>query len=322
MDIVGVNYGRLASNPLPHNVAIQKIKEIGANAIKLFDTDTNVLETLSNSGLRVMTAIPNGELEKYAHDNHACTQYAKTIKSFLEKNVQIEWVAVGNELTAIWYHGRYTTLLMPTLIKLRDAFASHGLSGRVKLVVPLDLSILSVSYPPSASEFRPDLVPLMKDILYFLRNNGDAPFVINVYPVITKIENPDIPLDFVLLEGQQHGYWDEGRFYKNLLEAQLDAVYHAIRKVGYETDNLMIGEIGFATGGAAVATFDNARRFLKNFIDSRRNGTPLIRKSIPAFLFAFIDEDQKDTCGGRTEFERHWGLHHADGNPKHGIRLC
>ena len=322
MSVIGVNFGRLSSRPLEIRDSIEKIKAIGANAIKLFDTDSKVLEALPNSGLRVMVAIPNGELEKYAYDSHACTQYAKTIKSFLDRNVQIEWVAVGNELTAEWYHGRYTSLLMPTLIKLRDAFASNGLSSRVKLVVPLDLSILSVSYPPSASEFRPELVPLMKDILYFLRNNGDAPFVANIYPMITKVENPGIPLDFVLLEGQQHGYWDEGRFYKNLLEAQLDAVYHAIRKVGYETDNLMIGEIGFATGGAEIATFENARRFLKNFINSRRDGTPLIRKSIPAFLFAFIDEDLKDTCGGRTEFERHWGLHHADGNPKHGVKLC
>lgn len=321
MDAVGINYGRLASSPLPHNVAIQKVKDLGANAIKLFDTDHNVLKELSNSGLRVMTAIPNGDLEKYAHDGNACLEYAKSVKSFLDRNVRIEWVAVGNELTASWYQNRYTNILMPTLINLRDAFAKSGLSGRVKLVVPLDLSILSVSYPPSASEFKPELVPLMKDILYFLKNNGDSPFVVNVYPMITKVENSGIPLDFVLLEGREHGYWDEGKFYKNLLEAQLDAVYHAIRKVGYETDNIMIGEIGFATGGAEIATFDNARRFLKNFMNSRRDGTPLIRKSIPTFLFAFIDEDLKDTCGGRTEFEKHWGLHHADGNPKSDVRL-
>ena len=121
---------------------------------------------------------------------------------------------------------------MPTLINLRDAFAKSGLSGRVKLVVPLDLSILSVSYPPSASEFRPELVPLMKDILYFLKNNGDAPFVVNVYPMITKVENPDIPLDFILLEARKAWLPGRGKTYQNLLEAQLDAVYHAIRKVG------------------------------------------------------------------------------------------
>ena len=169
MDAVGINYGRLASSPLPHNVAIQKVKDLGANAIKLFDTDHNVLKELSNSGLRVMTAIPNGDLEKYAHDGNACLEYAKSVKSFLDRNVRIEWVAVGNELTASWYQNRYTNLLMPTLINLRDAFAKSSLSGRVKLVVPLDLSILSVSYPPSASEFKPELVPLMKDILYFLK---------------------------------------------------------------------------------------------------------------------------------------------------------
>ena len=134
MDVVGINYGRLASSPLPHDVAIRKIKDLGANAIKLFDTDHDVLNALSNSGLRVMTAIPNGELEKYAHDGNACLEYARSIRTFLDRNVRIEWVAVGNELTALWYRGRYTNLLMPTLINLRDAFAKSGLSGRVKLV--------------------------------------------------------------------------------------------------------------------------------------------------------------------------------------------
>lgn len=321
MDLIGVNYGRLASNPLPHQIAIQKIKDIGAEAIKIFDSDPATLDALVNSGLVVMTAIPNGELHKYAHDPAAASAYASFIKGYVDRNVQIQYVAVGNEISATWHHNQFEPLIMPALINIQRALDGIGLRNRVKLVVPLDLSILSVSYPPSAAEFRPELTGLMKDLLYFFRNNGGSPFVINIYPQITKIENPGIPLDFVLLEGQQHGYWDEGRFYKNLLEAQLDAVYHAIRKVGYETDNLMLGEIGFSTGGAEVATHENARRFLHNFIKLRRDGTPLIRKSIPTFLFAFIDEDLKDTCGGRTEYERHWGIHHADGNPKHGLRL-
>jgi exo-beta-1,3-glucanase (GH17 family) len=321
MDFVGINYGRLASNPLPHNVAIEKIKSIGAKAIKLFDTDTKVLENLRNSGLRVMTAIPNGELEKYAHDSHSCMQYAKTIRSFLDQGVQIEWVAVGNELTAFWYKDKYTMLLMPTLIKLRDAFASQELSGRVKLVVPPDLSILSISYPPSASEFRPELVPLMKDILYFLRNNGNAPFVVNQYAMITKHENPDIPLPFALLDSRNQGYDDAGRHYSNLFEAQVNAVYHAIAKVGYATDNIMIGECGWASAGCPVAGEANAQTFLTNFLEVRKRGTPCIRKPIPAFIFAFIDENQKDTSGGHTEFERYWGLFREDGRPKFSLRL-
>jgi exo-beta-1,3-glucanase (GH17 family) len=322
MDCLGINYGRLSSNPLPHSVAIHKIKAFGANAVKLFDTDKGTLDALVNSGLLVMTAIPNGELHKFAHEPQASQANAALLKEYINKNVQIQYVVVGNEATANWFAGKFESLIMPALINLQRAVDGVGLRNRVKLVVPLDLSILQVSYPPSAGQFRPELVGLMKDLLYFFQNNGGCPFVVNLYPMISATENPGIPLDFILMKGQQHGYTDNGKFYKNLFEAQFDAVYHAISKVGYRTDNIMIGEIGYATVGCAVASVENAKTFITNYLAARKQGTPCVRKPIPTFLFALFDEDMKDTCGGRTAYETSWGLHWRDGNAKHGGVRC
>jgi hypothetical protein len=123
-DKIGVNYGRLSSRPMPHSHAIDKIRSLGANAIKLFDSDRGTLDALVNSGLRVTVAIPNGELAEYANSRRACDEYAAMLRSYLDRNVLIDMVAVGNEATASWFENRYSALLMPVFLGLRAALAA------------------------------------------------------------------------------------------------------------------------------------------------------------------------------------------------------
>lgn len=320
-DRIGVNYGRLSFQPMPHAEAIAKIKSLSANSIKLFNSDRGTLDALVNSGLRVTAAIPNGELETYAHSSQACDEYAHMLRSYLERNVLVDLVAVGNEATAVWHEGRYSSLIMPVLIRLRDAFVAAGIADRIKLTTPFDMSILEVSYPPSAGRLRPECEGVVKDVLYFLRQNGGN-FMINVYPAITLHENPSIETAFATGQPGARGYDDAGRRYDNLFDAQVDAVYAAIERVGYATEAIIIGEVGWATGGGHCFHHQNAQTFLRNFLERRRRGTPRIRRAIPAFIFALVDEDMKDTSGGRAEFERSWGLFDANGNRKHGnLRL-
>jgi hypothetical protein len=320
-DKIGVNYGRLSSWPMPHTQAIEKIRSLGANAIKLFDSDRGTLDALVNSGLRVTVAIPNGELAEYANSRRACDEYAAMLRSYLNRNVLIDTVAVGNEATASWHGGRYSALLMPVFLGLRAAFEAVGVAERIKLTTPFDMSILEVSYPPSAGRLRPNCEGVVKDVLYFLRNNGGS-FMINVYPPITLHENPSIETPFATGERGAGGYDDAGRHYDNLFDAQIDAVYAAIERVGYATDDFIIGEVGWATAGGHCFHRRNAEAFLRSFLERRRRGTPRIRKPIPAFQFAFIDEDMKDTVGGRAEYERSWGLFDANDEKKYGdLRL-
>lgn len=320
-DLIGVNYGRLSSRPLPHGDAIDRIRSVGANAIKLFDSDRSTLDALVDSGLRVTVAIPNGELAEYAHSRQACDAYAGMLRSYLDRNVLIETVAVGNEATAPWYEGRYAGLLMPVLLNLRAALDAAGLVRRVQLTTPFDMSILEVSYPPSEGRLRPDCEGVVKDVLFFLRQNGGS-FMINVYPAITLHENPSIETAFATGDGGAQGYVDAGRRYDSLFDAQIDAVYAAIERVGYATDDIVVGEVGWASGGGPCFHHRNAETFLRNFVERRRRGTPRVRKAIPAYIFAFADEDMKDVCGGRAEYERSWGLFDASGNRKYGdLRL-
>jgi hypothetical protein len=83
------------------------------------------------------------------HDPAAAPAYVNFLKQYLDRNVLINYVAVGNEVTAAWYNRQYEGLSMPALINIQRALEAAGLRDRVKLVVPLDLSILSNSYPPS-----------------------------------------------------------------------------------------------------------------------------------------------------------------------------
>lgn len=85
---VGMNWGNIASHPLPPPIVVQMLKDNGLKRVKIFDADGYTVKALANTGIEVMLAIPNGELLNMAEDYELAkdwvqdnvTQYIDAVK--------------------------------------------------------------------------------------------------------------------------------------------------------------------------------------------------------------------------------------------------
>ncbi|KAJ7520624.1 hypothetical protein O6H91_19G014100 [Diphasiastrum complanatum] len=63
---IGINYGRLADNlPSLENV-VSLIKNLNIRSVKIYDTNSQVLNALANSGLQVCVMLPNDQISNIA----------------------------------------------------------------------------------------------------------------------------------------------------------------------------------------------------------------------------------------------------------------
>lgn len=85
---VGVNWGNLASHPLPAKIIVQMLKDNGIKRVKLFDADETSVKELAHTGIEVMVAIPNGMLFDMAVD------YSNA-QTWVKENVT-RWVKDGS----------------------------------------------------------------------------------------------------------------------------------------------------------------------------------------------------------------------------------
>lgn len=95
-EAIGVNWGTMASHPLPPPKVVELLKSNNINKVKLFDADPLVLQALSGSNIGVTVGIPNTMLrslnsskkaaESWVHDN--VTRYISNGGS----RVRIEYV--------------------------------------------------------------------------------------------------------------------------------------------------------------------------------------------------------------------------------------
>ena len=74
---VGVNWGTMASKPLPRNTVANMLKDNGLNKVKLFDSDSPTVKSLAGTGIEVMVGIPNNQLYILAGDIEDADDWVK-----------------------------------------------------------------------------------------------------------------------------------------------------------------------------------------------------------------------------------------------------
>lgn len=62
VDGLGVNWGTMATHPLPPKIVVQLLKDNGFKKVKIFDADRATMSALAGSDIEVMVAIPNNML--------------------------------------------------------------------------------------------------------------------------------------------------------------------------------------------------------------------------------------------------------------------
>ncbi|KAL0794212.1 hypothetical protein Bca101_065589 [Brassica carinata] len=323
VDGLGVNWGTMATHKLPPKTVVQMLKDNNINKVKLFDADETTMGALAGSGLEVMVAIPNDQLNVMGSYDRAQDWVRKNVTRYnFSGGVNITFVAVGNEPFLKSYNGSFINLTFPALQNIQNALNEAGLGNSVKATVPLNADVYDspASNPvPSAGRFRPDILGQMTQIVDFLGKNN-APITINIYPFLSLYGNDDFPLNYAFFDGAQP-IDDNGVSYTNVFDANFDTLVSSLKAVGHGDMPIIVGEVGWPTEGDKHANNGDAYRFYNGLLPrlGTNKGTPLRPTYIEVYLFGLLDEDAKSIAPGA--FERHWGLFRFDGQPKFPLDL-
>ncbi|MBA0744802.1 hypothetical protein Gogos_007410 [Gossypium gossypioides] len=164
------------------------------------------------------------------------------------------------------------------------ALKSANLQGKIKVSTPLSFGVLSKSYPPSEGAFNSGYEHVLRPLLDFLEEN-QSPFMVNLYPIYAIGAST---LDAVLFRSPSTIFVDQNTrlSYKNIFDAQLDAVFYAIANLNFRTtrntfdaqpdtvhftlantnskiNNIIVTETGWPTGGSKPphASTHNAKTY-------------------------------------------------------------
>ncbi|KAL5799995.1 hypothetical protein ACOSQ4_032879 [Xanthoceras sorbifolium] len=312
---IGVNYGTLGDNlPPPAQVAEFLRTKTIINRIKLFDANPEILRAFANTNISVTVSVPNGDIPGLVQASTAQNWVAANIAPFYPQTKIIR-VAVGNEIlhsgVKEWIYN-----LLPAMKSLHQALVNAGFN--IQVSTPHTLGILQHSEPPSWSRFRVGYdKQIISPMLQFLRETK-SPLMVNPYPYFgwsPKVSN------YALFKPNR-GVYDKIT-YKNMFEASMDAVYTAMKAIGYADVGIVIAETGWPSAGdanQAACSVDNAKSFNGNVVwrVTRRIGTPLMpKKKFETYIFALFNENQKP---GATS-EKNFGLFKPDFTPVYDIGI-
>ncbi|KAJ6983134.1 glucan-endo-1,3-beta-glucosidase precursor [Populus alba x Populus x berolinensis] len=105
--------------------------------------------------------------------------------------------------------------------------------------------------------------------------------------------------------------------------AMMDAVYSAIKAMGYDDLDIVVAESGWPSLGdpnQPMCTVENAVLYNKNMIKvvTSGEGTPLMpKRRFETYVFALFNENLKPG----TAAERNWGLFRPDFSPVYDVGI-
>lgn len=308
----GVNIGDLCCNdPWTHKQCLKKLStELrDVESVKFFHANPSKVIPfgVSKKIKKFYIHLSNPELISTRNWKRWIESHVKPICNRLSRKSIV--LVVGNEVLADYNIGTYGPKLLPAMRSCRRALNESNL-GHVKIVTPLDTSCLQQSYPPSASCFKSELVPILKEIVGFMVSSGSK-LTFNIYPYFAK---QHVTEDFALF-GDNPGYVDKGKSYKDLFSAQYDSVIHAVTKLGVRGSNrleLVVTETGWPSDGGDMTSPEKSFRYVQGIKNICKHGTPLRRGSKEILVFELYDENLKTG----PDFEKHFGIFTHNGTEK------
>lgn len=304
----------MANNlPPPSQVAQFLLEKTIIKHVKLFDANPDILCAFANTEIAVTVTVANDQIPWLTNLSNAQQWIASNILPYTP-TTNIIRILVGNEVISTADKSLIAGLV-PAMQNLNAALAIASIDHRIKVSTPHSLGILSSSDPPSTGRFRRgyDAV-VLKPLLSFLRATA-SPFMINPYPFFGYSSGT---LDYALFRPNA-GVIDEntGLTYTNMLDGQLDAVYSAMKLLGYSDVEIVIAETGWPSlgdPGQVGVDPEDAAAYNKNLIEHVTSGvgTPLMpNRTFEVYIFALFNEDLKP---GPIS-ERNFGLFQPDMTP-------
>lgn len=225
---------------------------------------------------------------------------------------KINYILVGSEVLH-WGDNNMIHSLVPAMRTLHSALLAEGITD-IKVTTAHSLAIMRSSIPPSAGQFRPGYAKhVLGPMLKFLKETK-TPFMVNPYPYFGY--NPK-NVNFALFR-PNHGLFDKNTklTYTNQFDALMDAVYSAMKGLGYGDVDIVVGETGWPSvcdgwDACSVANAESYNGQLVRHLEEGR-GTPLMpNRRFETYIFALFNENQKPG----PIAEQNWGLFRPDFTP-------
>ncbi|KAJ6340681.1 hypothetical protein OIU77_008441 [Salix suchowensis] len=320
--IIGVNYGTVANNlPPPEQVARFLSESTIISSVRLFDTNADILRAFAHTGIAVTVTATNDQIPNLTRIDFAQEWLKFNVRPYIPAT-NIVRIFVGNEVIST-ANKLLIASLVPAMETLHTALVGASLDRRIKISTPHSLGILSGSSPPSTGKFRQGYdTHVLKPLLSFLRDTN-SPFMINPYPFFGS--SPET-LDYALFRPSSAGVMvDENTklSYTNMLDAQLDSVFSAMKLLGFSDVEIVISETGWPSLGDSSQVgvdAESAAQYNRNLMQHVTSGagTPLMpNRTFETYIFALFNEDLKPgpTC------ERNFGLFRPDMTPVYDIGI-
>ncbi|KAG9440329.1 hypothetical protein H6P81_020494 [Aristolochia fimbriata] len=304
---IGVNWGTLGDNLPPPAEVVALLKSKGFTAVRLFEPNAEILTALEGSGLNVVLGTLNQDLEKLANDPSFAAVWVNAHIVPHAKSVHFQYIGAGNEVIP----GTLASFVLPAIKNLDAALKAVNIPIPVTAVV--HASVLAASNPPSQCAFSAEAATAMAPIAAYLEAQK-RPLLANLYTYYAY-DPMNVPLDYAMLNSTGVVVRDGRLGYQNLLEAQVDALYSALEKVGAPSVEVVLAETGWPSAGRpGVATLELAETYNNNLVSlvsPRGAGTPKRPgKPIQTFIFALFNENKKP-----PGVEQNWGLFYPDTKP-------
>lgn len=316
---IGVNYGTVADNlPPPSQVATFLKTRTTIDRVKIFDANPDILRAFAGTGIAVTVTVGNGDVPPLAKLPAAQSWVANNILPFHPKTI-IHLIAVGNEIVATSDKSLIAHLL-PAMKALHTALKLANVTD-VQVSTPHSLGILAPnSEPPSSGRFRRGFDRVVFAPMLEFHRQTKTPFLINPYPFFGF--SPET-LNYALFK-QNGGVFDNvtGLNYTNMFDAQMDAVFSAMKSLGYDDVDIVVAETGWPSVGdpnQLGVSLENAVSYNGNLVKhvSSGKGTPLMpNRTFETYIFSLFNENLKPTIS-----ERNYGLFKPDLAPVYDVGI-
>lgn len=315
---LGVNFGSLFMAPrVAPGRAARQVAALPVGRAKTFSCrgdDLAFIRAAAALRVRLAVGVPNDQLERLAGGDTR-----ELVEAIAPSAGAIDFLSVGNEPLDPMYGGALDGHLVPAMQAVQDGLRRAGL--RVGVSCAHSYGIMATSYPPSAGQLDPARQDLVRATCAVAQATG-APFLVTLYPFLAYLSAPaEIPLDYCLFTMPAERAVADGTYrYGNLFDAMHDALAVALGRIGFPDLEIVVGETGWPTEGAAAATVANARLFNQGLIDHGRSGAGTPRRPgrpVVAYLFEMYDEANKPPLPG--PFESAWGLFNSALQPKYPL---
>ncbi|PON33514.1 Glycoside hydrolase [Parasponia andersonii] len=314
---IGVNYGTVADNlPPPSQVAEFLKTQTTIDRVKTFDANPDILRAFANTGIAVTVTVGNGDVPALAKLPAAQSWVANNVIPFYPQT-RINRIAVGNEILATSDKSLIAHLL-PAMKALHSALKLANATA-VQVSTPHSLGILAPdSEPPSSGRFRRGYDRVVFAPMLEFHRQTKSPIMINPYPFFGFSAKT---LNYALFK-PNGGVFDNatGLNYTNMFDAQMDAVFSAMKKVGYDDVDIVVAETGWPSAGdpnQPDVNVENALSYNGNLMRhvSSGRGTPLMpNRTFETYIFSLFNENLKPTTS-----EKNYGLFRPDLTPVYDV---